>query len=183
MNENHLILIAKELSVPVMQVAATAKLLGDGATVPFIARYRKEATGSLDEVAIAAIRDGLERLKALDDRREAIKKSLAERNLLTDELSAAIAAAETAREARRHIPAIQAKAQNACYRRAGKGAGTARRLHFQQPVFGVLGKGRRIRLRRKGGSGRRGGARRRARHHRRSSERLRRRPPVNARLL
>lgn len=44
MNENHLILIAKELSVPVMQVAATAKLLGDGATVPFIARYRKEAT-------------------------------------------------------------------------------------------------------------------------------------------
>lgn len=95
MNENHLILIAKELSVPVMQVAAAAKLLGDGATVPFIARYRKEATGSLDEVAIAAIRDGLERLKALDDRREAIKKSLAERNLLTDELSAAIAAAET----------------------------------------------------------------------------------------
>lgn len=91
-----MILIAKELSVPVMQVAATAKLLGDGATVPFIARYRKEATGSLDEVAIAAIRDGLERLKALDDRREAIKKSLAERNLLTDELSAAIAAAETA---------------------------------------------------------------------------------------
>ena len=78
-----------------MQVAAAAKLLGDGATVPFIARYRKEATGSLDEVAIAAIRDGLERLKALDDRREAIKKSLAERNLLTDELSAAIAAAET----------------------------------------------------------------------------------------
>lgn len=73
MNENHLILIAKELSVPVMQVAAAAKLLGDGATVPFIARYRKEATGSLDEVAIAAIRDGLERLKALDDRREAIK--------------------------------------------------------------------------------------------------------------
>lgn len=95
MNENHLILIAKDLSLPVMQVAATAKLLGDGATVPFIARYRKEATGSLDEVAIAAIRDGLERLKALDDRREAIKKSLAERNLLTDELSAAIAAAET----------------------------------------------------------------------------------------
>ena len=40
MNENHLILIAKELSVPVMQVAAAAKLLGDGATVPFIARYR-----------------------------------------------------------------------------------------------------------------------------------------------
>ena len=95
MNEDHLILIAKELSIPVMQVAATAKLLEEGATVPFIARYRKEATGTLDEVAITAIRDGLERLKALDDRREAIKKSLSERNLLTDELSAALAAAET----------------------------------------------------------------------------------------
>ena len=95
MNEDHLILIAKELSIPVMQVAATAKLLEEGATVPFIARYRKEATGTLDEVAITAIRDGLERLKALDDRREAIKKSLSERNLLTDELSSALAAAET----------------------------------------------------------------------------------------
>ena len=95
MNENHIALIAKELSLPAPQAAAAARLLADGATVPFIARYRKEATGSLDEVAIAAIRDGLERLKALDDRREAIKKSLEERNLLTDGLSAAIAAAET----------------------------------------------------------------------------------------
>ena len=95
MNEDHLIQLAKELSIPVMQIAATAKLLEDGATVPFIARYRKEATGTLDEVAITAIRDGLERLKALDDRRESIKKSLSERNLLTDELSAAIASAET----------------------------------------------------------------------------------------
>lgn len=95
MNEDHLIQLAKELSIPVIQIAATAKLLEDGATVPFIARYRKEATGTLDEVAITAIRDGLERLKALDDRRESIKKSLSERNLLTDELSAAIAAAET----------------------------------------------------------------------------------------
>ena len=144
MNENHLILIAKELSVPVMQVAAAAKLLGDGATVPFIARYRKEATGSLDEVAIAAIRDGLERLKALDDRREAIKKSLAERNLLKflSQPPPPNRGRRNAREARRHIPTIQAKAQNARYRRAGKGAGTARRLHFQQPVFGVFGKGR-----------------------------------------
>ena len=88
MNEDHLIQLAKELSIPVMQIAATAKLLEDGATVPFIARYRKEATGTLDEVAITEIRDGL-------DRRESIKKSLSERNLLTDELSAAIAAAET----------------------------------------------------------------------------------------
>jgi uncharacterized protein len=74
---------------------ATALLLEDGATVPFISRYRKEATGSLDEVAITAIRDRLDQLKELDERREAIVKSLVERDLLTDELKAKIEAAET----------------------------------------------------------------------------------------
>jgi hypothetical protein len=63
--------------------------------VPFIARYRKEATGSLDEVQITAIRDRLEQLEELDQRREAIKKSLGERNLLTEELGKKLAAAET----------------------------------------------------------------------------------------
>ncbi|MFH0911618.1 MAG: Tex-like N-terminal domain-containing protein, partial [Planctomycetota bacterium] len=87
--------IAEELSLPTPQVAATAALLQEGATIPFIARYRKEATGSLDEVAVAAIRDRLEQLQAMAERREAILKSLAERNLLTDELTAALEAAET----------------------------------------------------------------------------------------
>ncbi|HNQ01776.1 MAG TPA: Tex family protein, partial [Syntrophales bacterium] len=64
-------------------------------TVPFIARYRKEATGSLDEVAVTGIRDRLEQLAELDKRREAILKSLAERQLLTDELQEKINAAET----------------------------------------------------------------------------------------
>ena len=77
------------------QVAATARLFAEGATVPFIARYRKEATGSLDEVAIATIRERLASLADLDQRREAILKSLAERNLLTEDLKAAIAKAET----------------------------------------------------------------------------------------
>ena len=66
-----------------------------GATVPFISRYRKEATGSLDEVAVTAIRDRLAQLAELDKRREAILKSLAERELLTDELQGKIAAAAT----------------------------------------------------------------------------------------
>jgi len=74
------------MSLPVSQVAAVAQLVRDGATVPFIARYRKEATGSLDEVAIAAIRDRLEELAELDKRREAILSSLEERGLLTSEL-------------------------------------------------------------------------------------------------
>lgn len=56
MDANHIILAAKAVNIPVKQVEETAKLLEGGATVPFIARYRKEATGSLDEVQITAIR-------------------------------------------------------------------------------------------------------------------------------
>ena len=95
MNEDHLISTAKTLNIGVTQVAATAKLLGEGATIPFIARYRKEATGTLDEVQIAKIRDELERLKAMDDRRAAIKKSLEERKLDTPELLASLDAADS----------------------------------------------------------------------------------------
>jgi protein Tex len=94
-NLAHVEQIAAELKVRAIQVAATAKLIADGATVPFIARYRKEATGELDEVAIAAIRDRLEQLAALDDRRASILKSLEERNLLTDALKAKIEKALT----------------------------------------------------------------------------------------
>ncbi len=94
-NEAHVGKIAVEIAVAPRQVAATAALLAEGATVPFISRYRKEATGSLDEVAITAIRDRLSQLADLDDRRAAILRSLEERGLLSDELSAAVAAAET----------------------------------------------------------------------------------------
>ena len=86
MNERHLIGIGDELGIAVTQVRAAARLLKEGATVPFIARYRKEVTGSLDEVAIAAIRDQMAQLEALDTRRESILRSLRERDLLTDEL-------------------------------------------------------------------------------------------------
>jgi len=77
------------------QVQAAAELLEGGATVPFIARYRKEATGSLDEVAIMAIRTRLSQLEELDARREAILNSLQERGLLTEELKDKITKAET----------------------------------------------------------------------------------------
>lgn len=95
MNENYIAKIAGELKIQGRQVAATARLLAEGATVPFIARYRKEATGTLDEVAITSIRDRMLSLVELDQRREAIVKSLEERNLLTDELKSAITKAET----------------------------------------------------------------------------------------
>ena len=95
MNELHIQIIAKELVVKPSQVKAAASLLDEGATVPFIARYRKEATGTLDEVAVAAVRDRLEQLRELDKRRAAIIKSLEERNLLTDELKGKIEAADS----------------------------------------------------------------------------------------
>ena len=95
MNERHIRTIAAELSLSPRQVSASAELIDGGATVPFIARYRKEATGGLDEVAIASVRDRMEQLAALDDRRTAIIGSLEERGLLTDELKAKIDAAET----------------------------------------------------------------------------------------
>jgi len=95
MTEIYYTRIAAELNLRPTQVAATAGLLAEGATVPFIARYRKEATGTLDEVAVTAIRDRLGALVELDQRREAILKSLVERNLLTDELRAAVTRADT----------------------------------------------------------------------------------------
>lgn len=91
----HTAIIAKELDLTQHQVGATIELLDDGATVPFIARYRKEATGMLDEVQITKIRDRLHQLRELDKRRDAILKSLEERELLTDELNEKIMAAET----------------------------------------------------------------------------------------
>ncbi|MBF0608045.1 MAG: RNA-binding transcriptional accessory protein [Magnetococcales bacterium] len=95
MNNEHVLKISQELSVREWQVAATVALLEEGATVPFVARYRKEATGSLDEVAITAVRDRTQQLMELDKRREAILKSLQDRGKLTDELKESILMAET----------------------------------------------------------------------------------------
>ncbi|MBF0342852.1 MAG: RNA-binding transcriptional accessory protein [Nitrospirae bacterium] len=95
MNNEHVLKISHELSVKEWQVAATVALLDEGATVPFISRYRKEVTGSLDEVAITAVRDRTEQLRELDKRREAILKSLQERGKLTEELKEKILKAET----------------------------------------------------------------------------------------
>ncbi len=95
MNEVHARKIAGELNLDLQQVKDTARLLKEGDTVPFIARYRKEITGSLNEVAITGIRDKMAQFEALDNRRESILKSLGERKLLTDGLKEKIASAET----------------------------------------------------------------------------------------
>ncbi|MCA9818977.1 MAG: RNA-binding transcriptional accessory protein, partial [Cyanobacteria bacterium HKST-UBA01] len=90
--------LSTSLNLPVKSVQATIALLEEGCTVPFIARYRKEATGSLDEVAIAAIRDEVARLTDLDKRRASIIESLKERDLLSADLEAQVKAATTKTE-------------------------------------------------------------------------------------
>ncbi|WP_461789284.1 Tex family protein [Pedobacter sp.] len=92
---NHLQHIATTLNINSKQVNATLTLLEEGATVPFISRYRKEITGSLDEVQITAIRDLAQQLKELDKRKEAVLKSILEQGKLTPELEKKIQLAET----------------------------------------------------------------------------------------
>jgi uncharacterized protein len=87
--------IADELGVREVQVRAVLALFAQGCTVPFIARYRKEATGSLDETVIAAVRDRNERLVELEKRRASIIESLSSRGILTPALRAAVDAART----------------------------------------------------------------------------------------
>jgi protein Tex len=88
-------ILALELNIASAFVRNVIKLLDEGATIPFIARYRKEMTGSMDEVVLMKIRDRLTQLKDLDGRREAILKSLAEQEKLTPELEAAVNEAKT----------------------------------------------------------------------------------------
>ena len=90
--------IAKELGITFKQVTATVRLLDDGATVPFLARYRKEMTGGLDEVVITSIRDRVAKLRELDQRRAVILASIEEQGKLTDEVQGQIHAAATMTE-------------------------------------------------------------------------------------
>lgn len=86
--------LAKELDLRRQQVQAIVSLLADGGTIPFIARYRKEQTGSADEVQIAGVRDGVERFAVLEKRRRSMLNSLRERDILDDALLAALTAAQ-----------------------------------------------------------------------------------------
>jgi len=87
--------LAEELAVAEGQVAAAVGLLDEGATVPFIARYRKEVTGSLDDGQLRTLDERLRYLRELDQRRDAVLASIAEQGKLTDELKAALLSAET----------------------------------------------------------------------------------------
>ncbi len=87
--------IATEMGIPPNHVGAVLDFLSEGCTIPFIARYRKEATNSLDEVAISSIRDRFNQLQELDRRRDVILRSLRDQEKLTDDLAEKIAEAES----------------------------------------------------------------------------------------
>jgi protein Tex len=84
--------IAQQVAVSLKSLVSTIALFDEGATVPFIARYRKEVTGNLDEVQIRSIQEKLEYFRELEDRRETILHSIAEQGKLTPELKARIEA-------------------------------------------------------------------------------------------
>src|SRR5882757_2151041 len=84
--------IAKLLAVPLKGMMAVITLLDEGATVPFIARYRKEVTGNLDEVQIRDIQEKLEYFRELEERRETVLASISDQGKLTPELKAKIEA-------------------------------------------------------------------------------------------
>jgi uncharacterized protein len=90
--------IADELRVKVSQVETAIQLLDDGATVPFIARYRKEATQGLDDNQLRLLAERLYYLRELDDRREMVLRSIREQEKLTPALEQAILFAETKRD-------------------------------------------------------------------------------------
>ena len=112
MIKNYANVVAAELGVKVQQVNAVLSLLNEGGTVPFIARYRKEATGSLDEVVIAQIRDRNEQLLELDKRRQAIIKSIEEQGKMTPELLKKIEDGRNTIGVGRYLFALQTEKEN-----------------------------------------------------------------------
>ena len=87
--------LAEELAVEEAQVAAAARLLDEGATVPFIARYRKDMTGGLDEVQILQVQDEAKFLKEFSERKTFIEKSITEQGKMTEYLQGKINSATT----------------------------------------------------------------------------------------
>lgn len=131
--------LACEFSLRPEQVRAVIELLDAGNTVPFIARYRKEATGSLDDQLLRELTERLEYLRSLDKRRMEIEKSLAEQQVLTDELRAALAAAATLAELEDIYRPFRPKRRTRATIARERGLdGLAQALLLQQPFKGTL---------------------------------------------
>ncbi|NOQ23725.1 MAG: S1 RNA-binding domain-containing protein [Bacteroidales bacterium] len=140
MNENYILKISTNLSIKDWQVKNTIQLFDEGATMPFISRYRKEATGSLDEVQISAIKDQLTKLLEIDSRRETILKAIDEQGKLTEELKKRIQDAQTLTELEDiYLPYKQKKKTRAVKARE-KGLEPLAKILMKQQELNIIGK-------------------------------------------
>ena len=105
--------IAKSLSIAEGQARATVELLDAGNTIPFIARYRKEATRGLDEVALRAVEDAIDKARELADRKSTILKTIDQQGQLSDALRQQIESCNDKQTLENHLPAIQTQAADA----------------------------------------------------------------------
>ncbi len=133
--------IAAELGVGVGQVAATVELLGEGATVPFIARYRKEKTGGLDDTQLRKLEERLGYLRELEERRATVLKSIEEQGKLTPELARSINARRNQGRAGGPVRAVQAQAPHQGADRARSGPRAAGRRPARQSRARSEGRG------------------------------------------
>ncbi|MDD1761918.1 MAG: RNA-binding transcriptional accessory protein [Methanothrix sp.] len=129
--------VALQLSLGERDVSAVVQLLDSGATVPFIARYRKEATGNLDEVAIARIRDLIIRLRQMDERRQAIISSLKKRGLLTEDILTKLLAAESLAQLEDIYLPFRPKRKTRASAARERGLEPLARMIFAQPKAGL----------------------------------------------
>jgi protein Tex len=127
--------IAKEINLNLKHVKAVAELLAEGATIPFISRYRKELTGSMDEVQVAAVRDRIEQLRELDKRRESIIGSIEKQGKLTPELMSQIVSAETLAELEDIYLPYKPKRKTRATAAKEKGLEPLAQLIFEQTKF------------------------------------------------
>lgn len=167
-------IISDELNIPRKSVNATIKLLDDGATIPFISRYRKEATGSLDEVAIHNIKLRTEALRELIKRKEYILGVIGESGNLTDELTARIEATlDSSVLEDIYLPYKPKRRTRASIARE-RGLEPLAKMIMAQNATGIIDTARRVRHRRSRIARRRN--RRSRRHHSRMDQRERERP-------
>jgi uncharacterized protein len=138
MLDSHIKKMAAEMDLAEPHVRAVAELLDGGATLPFIARYRKEATGGQDEIVIAKIRDRLSRLRQLDERRSAILHSLARKDHLTPELNERLLAAESQSELEDIYLPFRPKRRTKATAARERGLEPLARMIFAQDAQGCL---------------------------------------------
>ena len=129
--------IAEDVGAQTAQVRAAVELLDGGATVPFIARYRKEATGGLDDTQLRLLEERLRYLRELEDRRAAILASVEEQGKLSDALREQIETADTKARPGRSVPAVQTQAPHQGTDRARGRAGAIGHRAARGPIGGA----------------------------------------------